>query len=77
MAPLFLALLGLGVVLFLWYRVKALRQNIDKAKSSGLPYRILPFHILSFPWALSRRFLLPLLDGLSAQVVDGRMVTVR
>ena len=70
-SPFLLATLGLGVVLVLWYRVKSLRQKIHEARSTGLPYRVLPFHMLSVPWALSRRCLLPLLDCLPETWTEG------
>ncbi|MCJ1245731.1 hypothetical protein MMC30_002935 [Trapelia coarctata] len=50
--------------LFLWFQIQGLRRNIAKAKSSGFEYVVLPFHMLSIPWALTRHILLPLLDWL-------------
>ena len=51
-------------LLYVWLQVRGLQNNIAKAKSTGFKYVVLPFHMLSIPWALTRRILLPLLDCL-------------
>ena len=68
--------LGIGLV-FLGYYGFCLAQNIQRAKSTQLPYTILPFHMLSIPWALTRRLLLPLLDCLPDQWTAGWVPFVR
>lgn len=67
----FAAWVGLAVALLFCYFGRSLRRNIRKAESSGVPYVIFPFHILSVPWAIVRRFILPLLDRLPGEWTAG------
>lgn len=53
-----------GFVLYCYFQLQILHGNITKAKISGFKYVVLPFHMLSVPWALTRSLLLPVLDRL-------------
>lgn len=46
--------------------VQGLRRNIAVARSTGLRYVIVPFHITSVPWMLLQPIVLPILDRLPA-----------
>lgn len=51
----------LAVALFCYFQVEQIRRNIEAAKSSGINFVVLPFHIFSTPWAIIQAVFLPLI----------------
>ena len=51
-------------LVFVYFQAQKLKQNVAAARSSGFRYVILPIHMMSIPWALTKRLFLPVLDNL-------------
>lgn len=60
-----LALICLAAVIsYAYYDWRCLARNIAAAKTSGLPYVVIPFYTWSTPWLVTHRIFLPYLEKL-------------